>query len=363
MPNTPRMSWPYPSENQDPWWEPFVSMLEQMDASSFAAREDRSVVLMGGGTMTWNVSGDDGTLTWAEPIMFLSPIAGFLLPLPIAQSPKVLTSGQVLYVDLVRKPTDAQNVTVLVANQVPNTDDALLLAVRYGDALYWRNGLILMDGDSKVLFDAAPGSEDLAQTLSYGNETGGSDLVISAGDRLRVVPSAAGAGVSGSGEFFVSDGSSYEVGRPYYRFETGQVQRIDLPPRLPIPLGFNTILTGDLASVPLSLGEVSFDPSTYGEGVSFRFEVVMRVNDAARTLEAYLYCVDALGGYEVTGTRLTVAGLLSPTKRTSAELVVGTSSGNLFDDERTYQVMLELDGTVVTEIGVLGSAFLVVSAQ
>ena len=52
MPNTSKMAWPYPTENQDPWWDAYVSLMTAMDASGFASREDRSIVVMEGGRIT-----------------------------------------------------------------------------------------------------------------------------------------------------------------------------------------------------------------------------------------------------------------------------------------------------------------------
>lgn len=144
MPNSPRMNWPYPSENQNLWYEAFKSFIDALDASGFAAREDRSLVLTGGGTVTWTTIGS--LLTWTQPIQIVSPLTGFLLSIPAGSV--TLEVGQFLYATLVRAPTRNQNINVAVGNQVPSNDQDLLLAVRVGTSLVFGSGMILTDGGS-----------------------------------------------------------------------------------------------------------------------------------------------------------------------------------------------------------------------
>lgn len=144
MPQSPRMNWPYPAENVEQWFEAFKSFVESTDASGFASREDRQLILIGGGTITWSATG--ATLTWTGPLKVISPIAGFLLT--VAAGSVTMEDGQVLYATIVRAPTLNRTVTVAVGNQVPQSDDAYLLAARVGDTIYWRNGMSMGDGDS-----------------------------------------------------------------------------------------------------------------------------------------------------------------------------------------------------------------------
>ena len=169
MANTPRMNWPFPNEDDAPWYERLKAFVQSQDASGYAAREDRQIVLAGGGTVLWSATG--GALTWSDTIQVVSPITGFLLN--IAAGSVTLGDGQVLYVPLVRAPTRTQTVSVAVSNQVPPTDTDMLLAVRVGTQVYWRNGLLMNDGDSYTDVGAGqPGAGagsylDLAGPYSY----------------------------------------------------------------------------------------------------------------------------------------------------------------------------------------------------
>ena len=142
MPDSPRMEWPIPTENQNPWYEAFVALVSAQDASAFAAREDRQIIMLGGGTVSWTAP----TLTWDAPISLTAPIEGFLWT--IQAGSVTIEDGQALYATLVRGPTANTAVAVAVGSQVPSSDQALVLAVRVGTRLYFRTGLSLASGGS-----------------------------------------------------------------------------------------------------------------------------------------------------------------------------------------------------------------------
>lgn len=164
MTNTPRMNWPFPNEDDAPWYERLKAFVQSQDASGYAAREDRQLVLAGGGAITWSATG--GTLTWGDTLRIVSPITGFLLN--IAATSVTLSDGQVLYVTLVRAPTRTQTALVAVANQVPPTDADLLLAVRVGTQVYWRNGVLMNDGDSLTDIGAGQGGGGVGSYVDIG---------------------------------------------------------------------------------------------------------------------------------------------------------------------------------------------------
>lgn len=168
MPNSPRMRWPYPGRDTDPWFETFLDMLQGLDASGFASREDRQLILGGGGTASFEAS--TGTVSWTAPIEIFSPIGGFILSIPAGSI--VLENGEVLYVTLSRSPT--QNVTLSTAKaaNVPNTDDAFALAIRRGSNVFWRHGIKLGDGESIDLFvgggGSGSGTDTYERSASFG---------------------------------------------------------------------------------------------------------------------------------------------------------------------------------------------------
>lgn len=153
MPNSPRMSWPYPSENQNPWFDPFEDFVTALDSSVYASREDRGIVLTEGGTISWNAG--TSTLSWSAAVKIISPISGYMLQIS-AQS-VTIDDGQVLYAPLVRAPLASQTLAVAVAAQVPSDDVSLLLAVRLGTKIYWRNGQGMADGETLDGFGSGGG--------------------------------------------------------------------------------------------------------------------------------------------------------------------------------------------------------------
>lgn len=153
MPNTSKMIWPYPNKDVDPWFDIFESMVSAMDASGYASREDRSIVLTGAGVVSFAAS--SGSLSWTAAIVMLSPIAGFKMTLPAGSV--VLHDGQALYVNVTRSPVAALTLSTNVANQVPNTDAAMMLAIRSGSVVYWRNGAASVDGVPSSIFAGGGG--------------------------------------------------------------------------------------------------------------------------------------------------------------------------------------------------------------
>jgi len=151
VPNTIRMSWPYPSENQDPFYEAFEALMAAVDASAYAGREDRNIALMGGGTVSWSIVPltDVATLIWTAPLEVLSPNVGFRHN--ILAGSLALSDGQLVYCSLTRAPTSNLTTVVLLASSIPPTADGdswFVLGIRRGSRFYWRNGKVLNDGDS-----------------------------------------------------------------------------------------------------------------------------------------------------------------------------------------------------------------------
>ena len=155
MPLTSRMKWSLPTEDADPWYAAIVALFGEVDASVYASREDRNLILMGGGNITWTLGSH--TLSWSEPLRIISPIAGLLCIIE-AGSAVLDSDGRMLYAPVVRYPQDGnKTITAAVGSQVPtatNPNDQILFAVRYGDLIYWRNGLVLANGQTIVNFQA-----------------------------------------------------------------------------------------------------------------------------------------------------------------------------------------------------------------
>lgn len=159
MPSSNRMNWPFPTENQTPWYEAFEDLIAAQDTSSFAARDDRNLVIAGGGNISWTVA--TSTFQWTDDIRVLSPITGGLLTIPAAAL--VLDDGDAVFVNLVRAVPQSNTLSPAVGSQIPSSDTAFLLASRTGDVVYFRNGQRLDDGDviQGLGFGTGPGTGDV----------------------------------------------------------------------------------------------------------------------------------------------------------------------------------------------------------
>jgi hypothetical protein len=197
MEATPLLQIPYPSENDNPFFGGFVTMINDVDAKLLAAREDRNLVLFSGGTFTWSAS--TSTLSWSGNLSIFSPLTGYVLYVPAGSI--VVQSGQLFGVSLTRLPAGSQALAMAVSQFVPsqpNGDNQLLIGYRSGSILYFRNGRTMVDGDSFALFDtstnvggAASGSiQTLVSTSTYTVLSSDSYLILSAPSGGTTITSA-----------------------------------------------------------------------------------------------------------------------------------------------------------------------------
>lgn len=170
MPNTTKMMWPFPAIDQDPWYESFSSMVSAMDASGYAAREDRQLLLGGGGIVEFTSS--SGLLSWGANFEIFSTVSGFVFTIPAGSV--TLVDGEVAYAVVTRAPTQNLTLSMIVANTVPNTDGALIFGVRRGSSVYWRNGSKSDDGIPGNIFAGGAGGTDAdAVHVNAGGEING----------------------------------------------------------------------------------------------------------------------------------------------------------------------------------------------
>jgi hypothetical protein len=129
-----------------------------------------------------------------------------------------------------------------------------------------------------------------------------------------------------------------------------------------VPLVTRTLATDEVVdglTSSTTLGSFAFDPTAYGASLDYQFEVVLSVNNALRTATAELY--NLTDAELVTGTTLNTSST-TPVKLNSGNLTVGAAAGNLKNSEKVYEVRLQNDGTLVTELSLLGSAIMRVLA-
>jgi hypothetical protein len=149
------MGWPYPEENQDPFWDAFVAFVGAQDASVFALREDRDFLIMKGGTVSFDAT--SGLLSWSQAIEMNSAVTGFKWTLPAGSIN--LNDGDYIYVTLPHNPITNLNVAAGVGPTLPKTDidNPIGLGLRNGDRIYFRDGKVLLDGQALSLFATMPG--------------------------------------------------------------------------------------------------------------------------------------------------------------------------------------------------------------
>lgn len=152
--SSPRMQWPYPTREDDPWYDFFRDYINAADASAYAAREDASIIWTGGGTVSWDAS--TGTLDWTDAISIYSPIGSRLIQIA-ASSLASIADGETVYVVLTRQPLANISASLAKASQLPSNENSRSFAVRIGDVIYFRTGMSLGDGDSSDGIAPVPG--------------------------------------------------------------------------------------------------------------------------------------------------------------------------------------------------------------
>lgn len=189
MPALTRTGLTYPARGQSRHFEILKRFYDGIDSILYAHREDRNIVLLGGGTIGWNAT--SGELSWDSDFIIFSPQRGYHEIIEVANSPVTIGDGSLLYVTLTRSPSQQIVLVPHVSNVVPQDDNSVLLALRSGTDLYWRNGLVMGDDYSGILA-TAPGSQKSYEFLSIADAVDGSvppaaasDLVDSAG-RVKI---------------------------------------------------------------------------------------------------------------------------------------------------------------------------------
>ncbi len=152
MPTTPRMRMTLPEPDKDPWYDMFVAMMASIDAHLFAAFEDRNLFVTHGGAATWDLASQ--ALTFDATLYVTAPSTGQRQSL--AAATWTLADGEMLAVDVARGTTAASSLTGWTSQAADAANDStLVLALRAGSKIYFRNGRALEDGDSIQIFEGS----------------------------------------------------------------------------------------------------------------------------------------------------------------------------------------------------------------
>ncbi len=163
------MGWPAPTQDSDPWFDRFKSLVFAVDSSFFASREDHELIVTGCAEFTFDATTD--SLSWAGIQNFVSPFSGFGNALSAGSA--TMREGEVLFVNLSRAPTATAPTAAATLAIVPNTDDAFALCIRCQNEVYFRTGAKLSDGETINIL--APVEPELT-TLNIANRQTYSDV-------------------------------------------------------------------------------------------------------------------------------------------------------------------------------------------
>ena len=166
MPTTPKIGIFYPVYKVREWYDSYKSALLAVDQELYAAREDRNLIISGGGTFSFS----SGTLTWSSAINIFSPVVGFNCTVPAGNI--AITDASVVYVTLTRAPT--QNVSLTFSQaanlSLANGTSAFIFGIRQGSLFYVRNGRVIANGESFSLLQQSSitgGSSGNLQAFTY----------------------------------------------------------------------------------------------------------------------------------------------------------------------------------------------------
>lgn len=155
MPQSSNIKYPIPNRGDKGSYDKFVSLINRIDEEDWAARTDRNLAVIGGGTV--NLS-NNGEVTWTEDFVFIDQMTGKQGVLSSDQSPITLSDGDVGWVNVVRGPIQNYSLDISVDSTVPNTSKSQALFARYGDELWVKNrrtissGNVSVEGDVSTVF-------------------------------------------------------------------------------------------------------------------------------------------------------------------------------------------------------------------
>lgn len=361
MPLTPRAKLPYPSEQRDPWFDQFLAFVQAVDSAVYAEREDRNLIIMGGGAVSWDAT--TGILSWAANIEFASTPVGFLWR--IVAGNILVPDAQFLYFQAVRSPTDNVNVTLTTGTQVPglvseDANNSIMFGVRRGSRIYFRNGDVIQDGETSNIFETSGVSLTInystPATLDGGAGSGGVSPLIPAWDHKHpldmaevgdIVATATANAAGISNEIPRADHAHrLEVGvllagvpiglRPKLNFTSGVVVDDGGNDRVNLTLGigasgnvifreFDLLLDTDtdLAGF-VAAGGRRFNPDNHTLGGTTKvitFQADAYVTSGGLTGEVQLYNLTTAS---VVAT-LSFGGVTSPTHQESASLILASA--------------------------------------
>ena len=216
---TPRNNFPYPSKDQDPYFDTYKAGELARDAAHWAHAENDLITINGGGNISWDAP--TSTMTWASAI----EISTFttLFKLIIAPDSQFLQDGEILFYQMPRLLGADVAITLLRGSRVNisgvRLHDLRIFATRVGDKLLLPEGRSLLTGEVSVLFGGgvSAGSVSTATSASAGGTLGiltadeDLGLIIDGGGIMSVKIDGATIQLNGSGQLEAVGGGLVSV--------------------------------------------------------------------------------------------------------------------------------------------------------
>ena len=158
--HTSRLGITYPSEQQQPFFEPFEQGMRDVDSLHYAHLDALNTQVYGGGNVTWkgSIGSPVNQFSFSSPIFFVSPAYGSVATWASSESPIIIPPGNFLVALLFRGSTTSYSLsqyesesgaadqTIIVTDKVPVSPAGQAQVIAYHAAdgkLYVPTGLVI----------------------------------------------------------------------------------------------------------------------------------------------------------------------------------------------------------------------------
>lgn len=185
----------------------FETMINQQDGDVWAALEEQSIYVSGGGTISLNTG--TNVLSWSEDLILLSMLSGGKVTIP-AGSLSGVTDGKVVYAAVSRPIIGSVSSALAVGDVISSLSSKSVIGTRSGTNFYMKNAanreaFMSIDhwGTGKVVTSSA--------TSGGGTVTGSISVTVSDGTVQRLQVTANGNTVDSTIQFFSDAGMTDEL--------------------------------------------------------------------------------------------------------------------------------------------------------
>jgi len=146
MASTEQLKHPIPDANRLEWYDQFLAFAASLDEADYSSRDDRNLVIFGGGVFAVSLNGN---LTWSDWVTFRHGSSGFNGLMSAEDDAGIdLEDGDWVYVDPVRGPAGEYSLSpIKTSGALPATNKAYAFAARLGNIVWIRHlGFMVLGG-------------------------------------------------------------------------------------------------------------------------------------------------------------------------------------------------------------------------